>query len=194
MSVQDAGRAVWVVGLPGCGKSTLVKSLLLELQGRGLDVLVLEMDQRRKVYFPEPDYSAEERERAYAMFVDEAAELVAKGHFVIMDGSAYKAAFREYARRRIPRFAEIFLACSLESAMEREAGRAEGKVMAGLYEKALRRKETGQGVEGLGEVIGVDVPFERSPDAELVIDNTNLDKAECLGKALHFLDTWLGSD
>lgn len=194
MPDNGTGRALWVVGLPGCGKSTLVKGITSRLQSRGMDVLVLEMDKRRKVYFPEPTYSAEEREQAYAMFVDEAAELVVQGRFIIMDGSAYKAAFRDYARRRISRFAEIFLACTLETAMKREAGRPEGKVMAGLYEKAIRRRETGHDVEGLGEVIGVDVPFERSPDSELVIDNTDLDQAECLGKALHFLDTWLGSD
>ena len=65
--------------------------------------------------------------------------------------------------------------------------------MAGLYEKALQRKKTGRQFDGLGDVIGVDVEFELDPDAEMIIDNTSLSKKETLGKALHFLDTWLAN-
>ncbi|QGY41059.1 adenylyl-sulfate kinase [Pseudodesulfovibrio cashew] len=191
MGGASDGRAIWVVGLPGCGKSTLVRGIRDHLLARGIEPVILEMDQKRKEYFPEPAYTAQERERAYAMFVDEAAEIVGQGRFVIMDGSAYKAAFREYARQRIPRFAEIFLRCRLETAMEREANRPGGLVMAGMYQKALRRRITGEVVEGLGEVIGVDVPFEESPHPELLIDNSKMDKTTCLGKVLHFVDGWV---
>ncbi|MBG0789629.1 MAG: adenylyl-sulfate kinase [Desulfovibrionaceae bacterium] len=183
--------AIWVVGLPGSGKSTLAKGLAAQLRARGTDVVLLQMDARRKAYFPEPTYAPEEREAAYARFADEAAELVAGGRNVIMDGSAYRVSMRRYARERIPRFAEIFVRCGLDQAIRRESGRPEGLVMAGLYEKALRRRETGEPVEGLGEVIGVDVEFEMDEDAEFVIDNTHLAKEETLGKTLHFLDTWL---
>ena len=56
------------------------------------------------------------------------------------------------------------------------------------------RKQVGQQFEGLGQVIGVDVEFEVDPDAELTICNDNLSREETLGKALHFLDSWLGND
>lgn len=183
--------AVWVVGLPGSGKSALAKGLARCLAERGQDVVLLQMDVRRKAYFPNPSYTPQEREAAYARFAEEAAGLVAEGRNVIMDGSAYRASMRRYARTLIPRFAEIFVRCDLAEAIRRESGRPEGLVMAGLYEKALRRRETGEPVEGLGEVIGVDVPFEEDAAAEFVIDNTNLVKKETLGKTLHFLDTWL---
>ncbi len=100
---------------------------------------------------------------------------------------------RQYARERIGRFAEVFIHCDLDEAVRRETHCPGGAVMAGLYEKALRRKETGEPVEGLGEVIGVDVEFEKGTDAEFVIDNTHLSREETLGKTLHFLDTWLAS-
>jgi len=108
-----------------------------------------------------------------------------------MDGSAYKASMRRYARQRIDRFAEIFVKCDLAEAVRRESARPGGKVMAGLYEKALRRRETGEPVEGLGDVIGVDVEFETDDAAEFVVDNTRLTPDEALGKIMHFLDTWL---
>ena len=187
------GWAVWIVGLPGSGKSALARGVRDALKERGVDAVLLEMDARRKAYFPEPEYTQEERERAYALFAEEAAGLTREGLNVIMDGSAYKTAMRRYARSLIPRFAEVYVRCDLETAMARESGRPAGKVVADLYRKAIERRDTGRRFEGLGEVIGVDVAFEQDPQAEFVIDNTRLAKAETLGKTLHFLDTWLAS-
>jgi adenylylsulfate kinase len=193
--VSDAthGWAVWFVGLPGSGKSALARGVRDHLLERGVNAVLLQMDKRRKVYFPDPKYTARERETAYAMFVDEAAALVGQGANVLMDGSAYKVAMRARARSRIARFAEVLVQCELEEAIRREAGRPQGLVAADLYERALRRKRTGEQFDDLGEVIGVDVPFEVDPHAELIIDNTHLTKEETLGKALHFLDSWLGN-
>lgn len=187
------GFAVWFVGLPGSGKSALATGVADHLRARGVDVVVLRMDERRRSYFPQPRYTAQEREAAYAMFVDEAVALVEQGRNVLMDGSAYRVSMRERARRRIPRFAEVFVRCELDEAIRREAGRPEGLVAADLYRKALRRKQTGEPCQGLGEVVGVDVPFEENPQAEFVIDNTRLTREQTLGKVLHFLDTWLAS-
>jgi adenylylsulfate kinase len=187
------GWAVWVVGLPGSGKSTLARGLRDALGERGVDAVLLQMDERRKAYFPQPEYTGEEREAAYRLFAEEAAGLVREGRNVILDGSAHRVSMRRFARSLIPRFAEIFVHCDLETAMAREAGRPAGKVMADLYRKALKRRETGRDIDGLGEVIGVDVPFERDPLAEFVIDNAGLTRDETLGKTLHFLDTWLAS-
>lgn len=194
MSARKPGWAIWVVGQPGCGKSSLVRGMHEVLVAQGHDPVVLEMDERRKKYFPEPTYSAEEREQAYTMFVDDVTALVQEGRCVIMDGAAYKVAMREYGRQQIDRFAEITVICDLDEAIRRESARPEGKVMAGLYRKALERRETGRVFPGLGEVIGVDVDFEMNPDAELFIDNTELTPDETLRKALHFLDSWLSDD
>lgn len=185
------GFAVWVVGLPGSGKSNLARAVTAALAEWGCDPVHLQMDERRKVYFPEPQYTAEEREAAYRMFAEEAAALVREGRAVVMDGSAYKAAFRDYARSLIPKFCEIHVQCSLEAAMAREGKRPAGLVMAGLYRKALERQKTGQQFPGLGQVIGVDVPFEGSPQAECVINNEHIPKQETRGRALEFLHGWL---
>ncbi|MDY7001807.1 MAG: adenylyl-sulfate kinase [Thermodesulfobacteriota bacterium] len=189
---KQKGFAVWVVGLPGSGKSNLARALTQAFKGQGLDVVHLQMDERRKAYFPHPKYTSEEREAAYRMFAEEAADLTRRGKAVVMDGSAYKAQMREYARSLIPRFAEIYVRCTLESAMKREAKREQGLVMAGLYKKAIERKETGKPCPGLGQVIGVDVPFEENPRAELIIDNDHIPKEQTRELALEFLKGWLG--
>jgi len=169
------GAAVWFTGLPGCGKSTLARAVKDELKKRGVDVVLLQMDRRRKAYFKKPTYSPEERREAYRRFAEEAAELARQGRVVLMDGSGHELAMRRYARGLIERFAEVHLKCPVRTAMQREASRPEGMVMAGLYAKAIKRKATGEQFEGLGEVIGVDVPFEEDERAELVLDAVNMD-------------------
>jgi len=189
--VSHRGAAIWIVGLPGCGKSSIAQGIVRFLAKQEYDVVLLAMDDRRKEYFPKPEYTAQERDEAYALFIGEAVDLVSKGVFVVMDASAYKVEMRTLARRSILLFAEIFIHCELEIAIKRESLRAEGKIMAGLYEKALERKRTGRHFAGLGDVIGVDVEFEKNPDAEFILDNSYLTEEEALGKVLHFLDMWL---
>lgn len=189
-NLANQGWALWFVGLPGCGKSTVARAVLDALRERGLNVVYLEMDARRKAYFPEPEYSAEERDRAYGLFVQEAAEHVAQGQPVIMDGTAYRAAMRRTARERISRFAEVHIRCSPQTAMARESRRPEGKVMAGLYAKALDRQRNGTVYPGLGEVVGVDVPFEEDDLTECVVDSETTTVAEARDKVLAFLEQW----
>jgi len=191
-STLKEGWAVWFVGLPGSGKSSISKRAYEYLRDKGLDVIYLQMDERRKVYFPNPKYTPEERRKAYELFALEAAELVQKGHGVILDGTAPKVEMRRLARNKIDKFAEIYVSCSLQTAMERESKRPEGLVMAGLYAKALERKKTGKEFPGLGQVIGVDIPFEENPQAELVVKNEGISLREAVQEVTRFLDGWLG--
>lgn len=189
--VPHTGWAVWFTGLPGCGKSSLAKAVAEVLVQRGTPVVHLEMDARRKEYFPEPTYSAEERAAAYERFIQEATELVDEGHGVLMDGTAHRLALRSEARSRIRRFAEVHVHCPLDVAMARERERPEGLVKAGLYEKALDRQRSGRQYPGLGQVIGVDVPFEADPGAECVVDGAALTIDQARDQVTAFLEQWL---
>lgn len=189
--MQAKGWAVWFTGLPGSGKSSVARRVKERLASLRLDVEHLEMDARRKAYTPDPDYSEAERERAYEMFAQEAAFKAHGGTGVIMDASAPRRHMRDRARALIERFAEIHLACDLKTARKREASRPEGEVMADLYAKAMRRRQTGEDVPGLGEVIGVDVPFETDPDAELTLDAAALGERELAEQSVAFVLDWL---
>lgn len=200
-SIPDipAGWAMWFTGLPGCGKSTIARAVHAELAARGLDVAFLVMDERRKAYFAHPTYSAEERAKAYTLFAREAADLVASGRGVILDATANRLAMREEARSLIARFAEVLVRCPLAEAMRREAmrssslsmgGHHKAYVMPGLYQRALERKRSGVAVPGLGEVVGVDVPYEENAQAECVLDALR-PVEENAARVLEFLDSWL---
>lgn len=169
------GWAVWFVGLPGAGKTTYARAVYHALRRRGDNVRYLSMDERRRAYVPSPSYTEEEREKAYRLFAEEAARIAEQGTNVIMDGTAPRLSMRHYARALVPEFAEVLVRCPLETAMCREASRPQGLVTVGLYRKALERKRTGRHFKGLGEVIGVDIPFEEDPAAECLIENDQVD-------------------
>ena len=187
---MTSGAALWFTGLPGSGKSAVVRAVEAALAVRGEPVTWLSLDARRKAYFPNPTYAAAERDEAYRRFTDEAAKIAASGRLVLMDASAPKRAMRDHARAVIPKFAEVHVRCSLKTAMAREAARPEGLVMAGLYAKALERQATGRQFPGLGQVIGVDVPYEENPQVECLVDAEHLSIEQGRNLVLAFLDTW----
>jgi adenylylsulfate kinase len=189
-SAPSRGWAVWITGLPGCGKSSLARAVREALEASGVQVEILEMDARRKEWFPQPTYSAEERARAYELLVDEAVALTRQGRNIIIDATAPALAMRQAARERLERFAEVHVRCSAQTAMRREDSRPQGKVMAGLYRKALERKATGRQFEGLGLVPGVDTPFEENPRAEVVVDGEVEGVEQARDKVLDFLARW----
>ena len=187
-----AGLRFGLPGLPGCGKSTVAGLVASGLAQRGIQAKVWAMDDRRKVYHPNPTYTDAERGEAYELFVHEAANLVRAGRNVILDATAPQLQVRRNARKAVVeeggRFAEVFLRCPLEVAMERESLRPQGKVRARLYAQALERQRTGREFPGLGQVPGVDVPYEEDPDAELVLDAVALKPDEMAGEILAFLE------
>ncbi len=192
MNNAKKGLCVWFVGLPGSGKSSISREVYKRLCDMGIDVAYLEMDRLRKKYFPEPKYTKEEREKAYDMFVEDAYKEFLNGRFVIMDGTAYKVDMRKKARDKMgDRFAEIYVKCSIETAIQRESNREGGLVIANLYKKALDRKKTGRQYPELGEVIGVDVEFEEDKECEFVIENDNFTLNEAVDKAMNFILQWM---
>jgi len=187
-SEKNYGWVIWFVGLPGCGKSTYARAVYTLLTKKGISVKYLSIDERRRYYCHEPRYNEQERLEVYRKFAEDSAEIAGKGNNVIMDGTAHRISMREYMRSMIPYFAEIYVRCTLATAMKREQKRPEGRVMADIYNKAIKRKKSGRQEKGLGEVIGVDVEFEENPAAECVIDSEKEGVEEGRDKVVDFLN------
>ncbi|MEK7837817.1 MAG: adenylyl-sulfate kinase [candidate division NC10 bacterium] len=152
--------AIWITGLPGSGKSALARAVAASLRALGGAVSVLELDEIRKVLTPSPTYGDAERDAVYRALVLVAAGLTEQGVPVIVDATAHRRAWRDLARARIPRFAEVQISCPLELCREREARRMGGHAPPGIYARAGQPGAT---------VPGADIPYEPARSPEIVI-------------------------
>src|SRR5262249_25639948 len=99
--------AIWISSPPGRGKSGLAREAAAQLEAAGPPVVVLELDEVRKVVTPAATDSDVERDVVYRALVYMAAALTESGTPVIIDATAHRREWRELARRRIPRCAEV---------------------------------------------------------------------------------------
>jgi adenylylsulfate kinase len=159
--------AIWITGPPASGKSVLARAAAAALHASGEPVVVLELDEIREVVTPAPTYTDTERDVVYRALVYMAAALTAAGARVIIDATAHRRAWRDLARRRIPRFAEVQLVCPLDVCRKREIERAAGHAPRGIYARA--------GAPG-SVVPGVDVPYEPALRPELTIETHREDR------------------
>ena len=162
--------AIWITGLPGSGKSVIAAAAAEMLEAWDCHVVVLELDQIRRVITPHPTYSDAERDAVYRALVHIGAGLVDAGIPVIFDATAHRRAWRELARATIKDFAEVQLVCPLAVCREREASRVRSNAPSGIYARAGRPG---------ARVPGIDVRYEpaRSPDLTLDTKDLSVDEA-----------------
>jgi adenylylsulfate kinase-like enzyme len=120
--------AVWLTGLSGSGKSAIARELLARLQARGLEPAVLESDVLRTQLTPRASYSGAERDFFYAALAHLGAYIAGAGRPVIFDATANLRAYRDAARARIGRFAEVFVDTPMDVCAARD--------VKGLYRAA----------------------------------------------------------
>jgi adenylylsulfate kinase len=154
--------AIWITGIPGSGKSAIARAAREQLRAQGDLVRLLELDEIRKTLTPQPQYTDAERDVVYRALVYMATLLTEADAPVLIDATAHRRAWRELARRTIPRFAEVQIVCPLEVAQARERVRTDSHAPRAIYERAGHPGAT---------VPGVDVPYEPALAPELVIDS-----------------------
>jgi len=165
---------IWITGLPGSGKSTIA----LGLRDRGVDAVILQSDEIRKYMTPEPDYSEVERDHVYRAVIFTAMTLSKLGHNVIIDATGNRRSWREFARRSIPNFYEIYLKCSVDLCAERERDRIDThEAPKNIYQK---------GRQGC-PVPGINVPYEMPESPEIMINTEQESPVAAVEKILHFL-------
>lgn len=156
---------VWFTGLPGCGKTTVAQRVRAMLVEKGTKVKVLQLDEIRRAITPQPRYTEEERDIVYASLAYMAKLLSEAGVNVIVDATANRRRYRDFARSLIPKFGEVFIRAPLEVCVAREAKRKAAFSPKGIYEKAAVERAT---------VPGVNVAYEEPLAPEIDVNTTRL--------------------
>ena len=160
---------MWFTGLPGCGKTTIADGVKANLWEEGISAKILQLDEIRRAITPEPKYTEEERDIVYASLAYMAKLLAEEGINVIIDATANRRRYRDFARRLIPNFAEVFIRAPLPVCMEREAKRKAKFSPKDIYRKAAAEKAA---------VPGVNVAYEEPISPEIEVDTTSMDREE----------------
>jgi adenylylsulfate kinase len=162
---------IWLTGVSGAGKTTLAKALSEKLRKMDLNVEVLDGDGIRSKLYPDLGYSKEEREMHNRVVVEMANLLAKNGVITIVSIISPFKSTREFARKEIGNFVEVYLKCSIEELIRRDP--------KGLYAKAMKGE-----MEGL---TGYDGVYEEPDNPDLVLETDKLSVEEEVDILINYL-------
>lgn len=152
--MANTGFTIWFTGLSGAGKSTLARAIERHLKAIDRNVEVLDGDIVRTHLSKGLGFSREDRNTNIQRIAFVCNLLTRNGVVSIAAAiSPYREA-REWARKEIGNFVEVYVKCPLEVCRQRD--------VKGLYKLADEGKIRG--------FTGVDDPYEEPEHPELVIE------------------------
>lgn len=152
--MNTTGFTIWFTGLSGAGKSTLSEVIEKRLRARGCKVEVLDGDIVRTHLSKGLGFSREDRDTNIKRIAFVCSLLTRNGVICISAAiSPYREA-REWARREIGNFVEVYVKCPIEVCRQRD--------VKGLYKLVDEGKIKG--------FTGVDDPYEEPEHPDLVIE------------------------
>jgi adenylylsulfate kinase len=162
---MQQGVLIWITGMPSSGKSTFAARLFEQLTVLGAPVCTLDSDRVRECLVPTPGYDEDGRAQFYETLARLGAMLASQGLLVLVPATANRQSFRDNARRRVPRFLEVYLDVSAEECEARDSKGLYARSRAGsvsalpgpgaTYEAPLHPDVVARGGEDLDAVAEV---------------------------------------
>jgi len=152
--VANTGFTIWFTGLSGAGKSTLAEVIERRLKDQGRNVEILDGDIVRTHLSKGLGFSREDRDTNIKRIAFVCGLLTRNGVVCISAAIAPYREAREWARREIGDFVEVYLKCPIEVCRQRD--------VKGLYKLVDEGK--------IKNFTGVDDPYEEPENPELVIE------------------------
>jgi adenylyl-sulfate kinase len=153
--MEEKGFTIWFTGLSGSGKTTLSKMVESELRRRGIKkVELLDGDVIRTQLSKGLGYSKEDRDTNIKRIGFVCKLLSRNGVIAIAAAISPYREVRDFNRKEIGDFVEVYCKSSLEVCIQRD--------VKGLYQKALAGE--------IKNYTGIDDPYEEPLTPEVVLD------------------------
>ena len=169
---KSAGFTLWFTGLPSSGKTTIADAVTAKLMESREKVMRLDGDEIRKKYWPELGFSKEDRDKNIVRAAQLASMLTQQGIVVVASFISPFRDIREYARKEIGNFIEVYVKCPLDVCIERDS--------KGLYVKALAGEIT--------NFTGISDPYEEPLNPDVLIESDKETIEESVNKVTDKLE------
>lgn len=158
------GHLYWITGLSGAGKTTISTLLYNYLRQKQDNLFLIDGDKIREVY-QNTDYTEAGREKISYMNMRLCKMLTDQGIDVIIAVIGMRDAYREWNRKNIEHYHEIYLEVPMEELIRRDSKQ--------IYSRALKKELT--------NVYGIDIPYEepKTPDVHIINDSSNSPEEVC---------------
>ena len=148
---------IWLIGLSGVGKSTLANEIVAGANRECKNTILLDGDVIREIFGNDLGYSMEDRLKNAQRICKLGKFLDSQGYNVVTAILSLFPESREWNRKNIETYYEVFIDSPIENLVERDS--------KGLYAKFNRGE--------ISEVAGMDIDFQKPEKADLVIKNIN---------------------
>jgi adenylylsulfate kinase len=170
--MERKGFTIWFTGLSGSGKSTLAQKLERELRKRGFSKIeILDGDTVRTHLSKGLGFSREDRDSNIKRIGFVCKLLSRNGVIAISAAISPYREIRDYNRKEIGDFIEVYCKCSLNVCIERD--------VKGLYKKALAGE--------IRNYTGIDDPYEEPLNPEVVLETDRKTPDESVTKIIQKL-------
>jgi len=169
--VLKRGAVLWFTGLPASGKSTLANALAEELKKHKLPIERLDGDTVRKTISKDLGFSAEDRQKNIERVTFLSKLLVRNGIMVVASFISPQREVRNWARKEIGDFVEIYTKCPIEECIKRDT--------KGNFKKALAGK--------IPNFTGISDPYEEPINPEIILETDKEDIQQCTKKIIDSL-------
>jgi adenylylsulfate kinase len=170
--MEQQGFTLWFTGLSGSGKTTLARRVENMLRDRGLKVEILDGDIIRTNLSKGLGFSKEDRDINIKRIGFVCKLLSRNGVVAIASAISPYREVRDFVRRDIGHFVEVYCRCPLDVLVERD--------VKGLYKKALDGK--------IDNFTGVSDPYEEPLNPEVIVDTDVETPEESVGKIIAELE------
>jgi adenylylsulfate kinase len=153
--MANRGFTIWFTGLSGSGKSTLSEIIEQRLKERGCNVEILDGDIVRTHLSKGLGFSREDRDTNIKRIAFVASLLTRNGVVCISAAIAPYRGAREWARREVGDFVEVYVKCPIEVCRQRD--------VKGLYKLVDEGK--------IKNFTGVDDPYEEPDHPDVLVES-----------------------
>src|SRR5712692_2902518 len=164
--MMNTGFTIWFTGLSGSGKSTLSEVIEQHMKALGRNIEVLDGDIVRTHLSKGLGFSREDRDTNIKRIGFVCNLLTRNGVICISAAIAPYREARDWARKEIGNFVEVYVRCPIEVCRQRD--------VKGLYKLVDEGKIKG--------FTGVDDPYEEPENPELIVETDKETVEESIGR------------